>query len=235
MLSTIKILFRKSYATLLPYHCIFCQSLCDERRDICRHCQQQLSPIKQACQRCKNPLKSSNMRAICGQCLKKPPLYDELVVPFYYDDLMASLICQLKFGKKLAISRVLAELFIDSLSHTPSGGLIIPVPLHLKRQRKRGFNQSLEIARFLSQALKLPIDPNACKRTRYTLAQAELPAKARHANVNKAFWASPELCNQSVIIVDDVLTTGSTINAICKTLRTCGVKHITVWAMAKTK
>ncbi len=111
--------------------------------------------------------------------------------------------------------------------------IIIPVPLHPSRYRERGYNQSLEIARTVSKRLELPLDYRHCIRTHATHSQTELTALQRRSNMRKAFAILKPIPYEHVAILDDVVTTGATVNELAKVLRKSGVKRIDVWACAR--
>jgi ComF family protein len=111
---------------------------------------------------------------------------------------------------------------------------VLPVPLHSARLRERGYNQALEIARVLARRLKLPLATDAVRRTRATATQTTLPRTQRARNVRNAFAVrTDELNGKHVAIVDDVMTSGHTIDALAKVLRRAGAKEISVWIIAR--
>ena len=112
---------------------------------------------------------------------------------------------------------------------------IIPVPLHAQRISQRGFNQAAELARYLSRALAIPIAINAVTRVRQTSPQTGLPENSRRKNVRGAFHARADVYGRHVAIVDDVVTTGSTVSELALTLKRSGAKRVDVWALARTR
>jgi ComF family protein len=143
----------------------------------------------------------------------------------------------LKFNRDLYPGKLFAKLLLDSirqrwyLNHKLPE-VIIPVPLHSKRHRQRGYNQSLEICLPVARTLKIPLDLRTCKRVRNTPAQARLNKTQRSANVQNAFVAQ-ECRYEHVALVDDVVTTGSTISALSYALLSKGVKQIDVWCICR--
>lgn len=111
---------------------------------------------------------------------------------------------------------------------------IIPVPLHAKRLKERGFNQALEIARPVAKHLRLPLDARGCKRTKYTDAQAQLDFANRSYNIKEAFSIESDYSNQHIAIIDDVTTTGQTLRELSQALKKAGAKQIDLWCCAKT-
>ena len=113
-------------------------------------------------------------------------------------------------------------------------GALIPVPLHRSRLRQRGFNQATELAAPLARRFKLPLLPHSLKRIRATVAQSELNARLRTSNVRNAFAVTGTELPSHVALVDDVITTGSTIYECARILQRAGVKRVDVWALART-
>ena len=172
--------------------------------------------------------------SICGQCLKNPPVYDRTIAPFAYQDIMRHLVMRLKFNDSHKNARLLGMLLAEQLQqHTQLPECIIPVPLHKNRYRERGFNQSIEIAKTVARQLKIPLELNACIRHRDTPHQVSLPAKQRHNNIKNAFSIIRPLHYEHVAVLDDVMTTGSTVAEMAELLKKAGVKKVEVWVCAR--
>lgn len=144
---------------------------------------------------------------------------------------------QLKFNHALLNARILGELLAEKIhlwyQQQPLPEFIIPMPLHTKRLKERGFNQALEIARPISSSLGIPIDKTSCQRIKHTFAQATLHADQRQANIKKAFKVTSDLANKHIAVLDDVITTGNTITEFCRTLKKAGAGKIDVWCCAR--
>lgn len=229
---------RSGVHLLYPPRCLLCDSAGVDDADLCEHCYQQLPFNKTACVTCALPLPSNTSAgAICGRCQKKPPLYDEAFSVFGYEQPMVWLIQQLKFNEKLAHVRLLGELVADSDCVKKIAELedvcILPVPLHKKRLRQRGFNQSIELARALSKKTGWSMELHCVQRIRDTTAQTGLDAKARRKNIRGAFEVVEALSQKHVLIVDDVVTTGSTVNELSRVLKKSGVEKVTVLSLAR--
>lgn len=112
--------------------------------------------------------------------------------------------------------------------------LIIPMPLHPKRLANRGFNQALEIARPIAKALQIPLDWQACRRIKDTPPQITLPRKERHKNMKNAFSCTKDFTGMHIAIVDDVITTGASVDALATVLHARGAREVSVWAVART-
>ncbi|MGZ8243872.1 ComF family protein [Methylomagnum sp.] len=219
---------------LYPPTCLLCGDPGDRGRDLCKPCADSLPRIMTACPRCAVPLASIESQ-LCGPCQTRPPVFDAAHAPLHYEEPVRHLVVSLKFGARYPSARLLGALLADSLaSRANLPEVIIPVPLHPSRYRKRGFNQSTEIARVVSRRLAIPLDLHACRRVRATTAQSRLTARERRRNVRRAFACPSALPYRHVAIIDDVLTTGMTANEVARTLRRAGVEKIEVWACART-
>ena len=201
---------------------------------MCQECISELPYKNQSCSRCAIPLESSNS-PVCGHCLTKPPSYDVLLSPFEYHFPLDKLITELKFRQKLYHAHTLGHLFSQYIQSkaTPLPECIIPVPLHPKRLQQRGYNQSLEIARVVSKKLKIPIDRKLCERIKNTDPQSGLDAKSRQQNIKNAFKVKRHHHYNHVAILDDVVTTGYTVEAVAEMLRQQNIKVIQVWSIAR--
>jgi ComF family protein len=199
---------RLSFA-LLPASCLLCGAPGQARRDLCGGCRADVLRNTCACPRCALPL--ARPEAACGRCLKRPPAFQAAWAPFVYAAPLAGLLTRFKFAGDLAAGRLLAELALDEL---PAGldrpQALLPVPLHPRRLRERGYNQALELARPLARALALPLLPQALQRALETPAQSGLSALARRRNLRAAFRVAARRLPAHVALVDDVMTTGAT-------------------------
>lgn len=176
----------------------------------------------------------------CGQCLHTPPAFDRTQAGFYYTAVMQDLIHAFKYDQQLPIGRLLAQLWQPQLDMSDIDA-IIPVPLHDDRLCERGFNQALELANGLAKNTQITVLPFALKRVKATASQALLDAEQRQHNLKGAFamddTAEFDLagCRQ-VAILDDVLTTGATLNQVALTLK-AAFPHLKVqaWALARSQ
>ncbi len=172
----------------------------------------------------------------CGACLTHPPAYDATLAAWRYGYPLDALIHLLKFGHGPALRRFASADFLahGMLRDTPHAGtIILPVPLSHQRLRERGFNQALELARPLARILKLPVDDTSLTRARNTPPQSLLPWRARKKNVRHAFACTSDFSGQSIIVVDDVMTTGATLDAVARTLKDHGAIRVTNWVAAR--
>lgn len=221
---------------LFPSICAFCNINSNREIDLCTTCEQDLPFLKNYCLYCAQPLPEKQI--VCGHCLKNRPPITRIFSLFHYQTPIDQLIVGLKFNNRLVNAKILGTLFANYLhgyyqKHDTKPEIIIPVPLHPNRLYERGYNQALELARPIAAMLQIPINHQLIKRIKNTQAQSLLSAKKRGQNINQAFTIIKNLKHEYVAIVDDVITTGSTIVELCKTLRQQNVKKIDVWCCAK--
>lgn len=166
--------------------------------------------------------------------MKEQPHFDSTHAAFLYHGVLAQLIPAAKFGARWSLLPALAKLMQPGLAQSARPDLLIPLPLHAQRLKERGFNQALEIARPLARNLRLPLETNLLQRTRDTEHQARLSEKARHRNMRKAFVAHGDLSGQHIALVDDVMTTGASLDAAARALKQAGAARVDCWVLART-
>lgn len=217
---------------LLPPTCIFCDRAGVAGRDLCHGCAGELPYIDAACERCAIPLPQA---VVCGQCQQSPPAFDAARALFHYREPVDQLITGLKFNGRLHNARLLGELMAERLvlAGAVKPGAIIPVPLHPARLRQRGFNQALELARPLAKALDAPLLPRLCQRLRDTAPQLGQDARARRRNLKGAFTVSALGDLKHLVVVDDVMTTGSTAGLLAEALKRAGAERVELWVCAR--
>ncbi|MDQ2993869.1 MAG: ComF family protein [Pseudomonadota bacterium] len=221
---------------LIPGCCLLCNQRSNTGLDLCTPCWQKLPWLRHACLQCAHPIEHQSAR-YCGACLSKPPAYDNTLTPFIYQDAIIPLMAKLKFHRNLSIGRLFGSLLARHIQEREIASLptlLLPVPLHPRRLRQRGYNQAIIIAEHLSKQLNIPMNRTLCKRLRNTAAQSRTPAKERMQNVNNAFQITFRQPPQHVAIIDDVMTTGATVNALSKALKKAGVARVSVWCCART-
>ena len=153
---------------------------------------------------------------------------------FVYGFPLDRLVPRLKFHNDLAAGRLLSELMAEGFAALPKPLALVPVPLHATRLRQRGYDQALELAKPLAQALGIPLHADALLRQRATAAQSELDAEARQRNLRGAFALhAGHALPQHVALVDDVMTTGATLQAAAKALLRAGVVRVDAWVCAR--
>lgn len=220
---------------VLPASCLLCNGLGAGDRDLCQACAATLSRNHHCCCRCAAIFEPDVYSpGLCGRCLSLTPAFDETHAPYIYDDKISHLIGRLKFNRQYANARLLGILLAESLpTSVEHPELIIPVPLHASRYYDRGFNQSLEIAKTVAKQLSIQLDYRSCKRHRATQQQSKLPAKQRRSNIKNAFSVVRPMQQQYVAIIDDVMSTGTTVNELAKALKKSGVQRVDVWVCAR--
>ncbi len=219
----------------IPPRCVLCGGAGESMLDLCKGCQGDLVGIVNPCCQCGLPLQSEEQMQ-CGKCLQQPPDFDRVISAYRYQKPFSTLVQALKFSARLQYSRVIAQLMLNQINRSVESlpDLLIPVPLHVTRTRERGFNQALELARDISRQLKIELDFKSCQRLQRTQAQSDLDAVARLANMKNAFSLKNSLAVRHVAIIDDVMTTGSTVNALATLLKNAGVEYVEVWVAART-
>jgi ComF family protein len=169
---------------------------------------------------------------VCGACLDRPPHFDRVSAAFAYGFPVDALVHALKYGGNLAVARILGEALGRAVA-SEHVDLIVPMPLSVQRLRERGFNQAHEIARSVGRATRTPVAFDLCRRVIDTAAQAALPWKERARNVRGAFVCDGDLGEHSVAIVDDVMTTGATLDELAKNLKRAGAREVRGWIVAR--
>ncbi len=139
-----------------------------------------------------------------------------------------------KYAGDLGAGRALGELLADAIAADPAPDIIVPMPLHPARLKQRGFNQALEIARPLAWRTGASLVTDACARVKDTPPQASLPWKEREKNIRSAFACRKDLSGKRIALVDDVMTTGHTLNEAAKALKKGGAAQVHAWAVART-
>lgn len=183
-----------------------------------------------ACPCCALPATDGNL---CGHCLKKAPHFARTLAAFTYAFPVDALIQALKYGSNLAAAGPLAQTLAQRALTQALPDLLIPMPLHPLRLKERGFNQSVEIAKILARKLGIPVALDVCSKVCDTAPQASLPLKERGSNVKGAFACSIDLSGKRVAMVDDVMTSGATLNELAKTLAKQGATEISAWVVAR--
>jgi ComF family protein len=227
-----KHLFSTLHRWLLPWRCLLCGDVGAEGVDLCAACIAELPRNTHCCERCALPLPAS--APLCGRCQRKAPLWHAAWSPFRYAWPLDRLETRFKFGRDLAAGRALATLWERQTRPLALPQLILPVPLHRRRLRERGYNQALEMARPLARALNIPCAHDVLRRVRHTDAQTALDAVERRRNLRGAFalrddYALPD----HVAVLDDVFTTGTTLSECTRVLKRAGVERVDVWALAR--
>ena len=229
-----------SLSGLIGQDCVLCGIDCHDGL-LCAECAAELPrlPALQLCPQCAAP---SPAGAVCGSCLSHPPHYERTIAAWHYAYPADRLLQSFKYGARLALADLCADhianagaLHADAFRPNPVRiDLLVALPLHPRRLRERGFNQAVEIARPLARSLGLRLDSLSLTRVRDTVAQADLPHRARIKNVRGAFACGRNLSGLRIAVVDDVMTTGATLDEAAMALKRAGAAHVENWVAART-
>ena len=225
---------RATLQWMTPPCCLLCHDQPDSRSGLCRDCWQKLSFILDP--QCLSCARALTRPGICGQCQQRPPGYDNAIAPLAYEDPVNEMLCALKYHQHLSFARPLAGVMVDAVitQRQKRPDMLCAVPMTSRALRKRGLNQSVFIARFISRALGIPLRAALLKKTRHTDQQSALSAKYRQSNLAGAFACRRRLDGQHVVLIDDILTTGATANEISKILKATGAARVDLWVCART-
>ena len=218
---------------LLPASCVLCGA---SGADFCAACLADLdAPLASSCHQCGLSLPDITPAARCGACLREAPVFERTLMAALYRPPFDQLVLALKFHAQLAFAPMFAELLARRVRHhqLPRPDLILPVPLSVERLAERGFNQAMEIARPLARRLGVPVR-DAAVRLRHTPPQASLPVEERQHNIRNAFHIPVELSGQVVAVVDDVMTTGATLNDMARALKQAGARSVVNLVVTRT-
>lgn len=171
---------------------------------------------------------------VCGHCLKKPPLFSRTIAVYIYQFPVDQLIQAMKYREQLALAQIFSEKLLQRTDKNCLPDYVIPMPLHPAKLKSRGFNQAQLIAALLAKSLHLPLLARACHRLRDTPSQTSLPWKERSKNMRGAFGCNIDLSGRHVALVDDVFTTGASLNALADAVQKQGAREISAWVVART-
>lgn len=216
---------------ILPHQCTLCGTSSSNQL-LCAGCEADLPHYRTpACPVCALPTPDGQ---VCGTCLQHPPAFDQTLAAFSYHFPIDRLLHALKYSGNLALVELLAKPLAQLASAHPRPDWLIPMPLHSVRLKERGFNQSLEIAKPISRWLGIPLIADGSQRTRDTPTQAGLKLKERRRNVRGAFACDLDFSGKHVAVLDDVMTTGATLNEISQVLKSRGATKVSAWLVART-
>ena len=218
---------------LVPSLCLSCQAQIPPP-GCCQDCQALLPWLEDSCRCCAKPLAE---KGLCGSCSFHPPVFHQVIVPFVYMPPISHWLSAFKFHEQISHGQFLAACLWAKCQQRyrcqawPE--LIIPVPLHAKRLRERGYNQALMIAAKIAKWSRIPLARHSLVKIRATRPQTELRKTERQKNLKKAFLIAKPIKARHVALVDDVLTTGATVKEITRILRRHGVLQVDVWCVAR--
>lgn len=223
-----------TYFDLLAPACVACGLTAPPRGLLCAGCRAALAPVPPGCPRCAQP--SPNPGVNCDACAAAGPALAATLAACCYAHPVDALVRQLKFDGRLPVARALASLLLARVRRQqgmPLPDALVPVPLHPARERERGYNQAERIAAPVARALGIPLHTRAVQRCVATEAQSRMDLARRQQNLAKAFRVVAPLPSR-VAIVDDVVTSGSTLRALADTLAAAGVMRVEAWVVART-
>ena len=230
----LRIAVRGALDFALPPRCAGCGTIVTDMHSFCTDCWKSIEFLgNSGCTTCGMPLEATEQRT-CGACLARPPRIARTRAAVAYGDIARGLAIRLKYGRKVAIARTMARYMAPLVS---DGGdrVLVPVPLHRTRLWARGFNQSALVARELSRQLGIISDPLALRRIRRTPPLKGMSPLQRRKTVSGAFSVRDKaaVAGKTVILVDDVLTTGSTAEACARTLKRAGAARVELVSWAR--
>jgi ComF family protein len=199
---------------------------------LCAACDADLPRLGEAlCPRCGL---ASGGGAVCGRCLAHPPNYDATHAALAYRFPADVLVQALKFRNELSLAPLLGRLLAARVARSEPVQYLVPVPLSGARLAERGCNQALEIARSVARETGARLAPELCERVRDTRSQADLPMDERTRNVRGAFRCAGLVAGATVAVLDDVMTTGATLDAVAGAFKDAGAARVVNWVVART-
>ncbi len=214
----------------IPGSCLLCASDCGTGL-ICRNCEADLPLSSIAhCPQCGEQTTHGER---CGACLIEAPHFDRTIALYSYEFPIDKIIRSFKYGHQLAVANWIGQRL--SLRIDAPIDVIVPLPLHPERLRERGFNQSVEIAAVIGKCLNLPVHRSTLKRSRATPHQTGLLPKERKKNVRGAFECNADYSNKTILLLDDVMTTGATLNECARVLKQHGATSVIAAVAARAQ
>lgn len=216
---------------MLPQQCVLCAAGTGDHW-LCAACAGDLPwHDGAACPVCALP---AGTAAVCGECLRHPPAFDATFALLDYRFPVDALLQRYKYSGLLAVAGLMGTLLSARVQNLPRPDIIIPMPLHPTRLKERGFNQSTEIARTVARQLGIPLASRTCSRIRPTQPQAGLSPQERARNLRGAFACAQDLSGQHIVLLDDVMTTATSLDALARTVKNAGAARVDCWVIART-
>jgi len=217
---------------LAPGVCLGCGSDPGNSGALCKTCGDRIARVPNPCQHCGEPNPIEGL--ICPACRLNPPAWQKMIAPLEYRGISREYLLRLKRSEAIYLAECLCRQALPPFQTSlPRPQALLPVPLYRDRLLERGYNQAREIARIFSAELDIPVDRHCLSRVRATPLQSGLSAAQRKTNVRQAFACSPRRDYRHVAVVDDIVTTGSTVTEITRLLHRAGVEHVEIWALAR--
>jgi len=217
----------------LPQRCELCAATSGSAL-VCAACAKELPRLGPACPVCALPTLDGQ---VCGRCLAQPPAFAATIAAFSYAFPVDRLMQALKYHGRLALAEWCAVAILTERERHGATALpdrLIALPLSTERQRERGYNQALEIARVVAARSAVPLLRDGARRVRATPPQAALPWSERAKNVRGAFVCDASLAGLTIAVIDDVMTTGASLAEFAATLKRAGAKRVENWIVART-
>ena len=224
---------------LFPPQCLSCGVLVSTHATLCQTCWGQLHVITTPmCSLCSHPFEYDlGEGALCASCIHETPPYDSAYSALVYDDTSKRLLHKLKFEDQGHMAPILADWLVSNMPPRPDASMVVPVPLSRKRLFSRRYNQSALVGKVLAERLNIAFEASLLRRIKHTTPQTGLTKPQRLDNIRGAFAVADEakepLRGASVLLLDDVMTTGATIEACTKTLKAAGVKEVHILTIAR--
>jgi ComF family protein len=221
-----------------PGLCHICRTW--QRDALCAQCLRHWRLTTPRCPRCAIALPAGHAAHTCQTCEDQSPEFDRAIAALDYAGPWPNLVARLKFQQDTALARPLGRLLAEAAAPRLGGmtPLVVPVPLSPERLRERGYNQAWLLARSVAAHLDLPARHDLLTRTQHTTRLMHLSAEARQQAIAQAFAANPgfeaHALGRDIALVDDVLTTGATLNACARTLLQAGARSVSAWVVART-
>ncbi|MDR1425853.1 MAG: ComF family protein [Rickettsiales bacterium] len=233
-------LFSAPVDLLYPHRCPACRVITSDDA-FCQSCWEKLSFIEgPCCFVCGEPLSGNyDGNLLCAVCLKEKRSFDRLFSVFVYNKTIAKAIYRFKFKRQAFLAKFFLKFLLKKLkSMGDPVDLLVPVPIYIKRLKWRGYNQTLLLAQEISKKTSIAYAPNLLLKKRHTAAQTSLHFSKRKSNLTLAFDMAngyeSKIVNKNIMIIDDVFTTGSTVNECAKILKKNGAGRVFVLTIAKT-
>ncbi|MBN9289426.1 MAG: ComF family protein [Gammaproteobacteria bacterium] len=215
----------------LPCHCVLCLRPSGRKIALCRECEACLPWLISPCNRCGLMMREG----ICVKCLRQKLPFERCQALFDYAWPVDEFIGQWKYAGELYFAKLLGTLMAERLSLRETVDCIVPLPLHPLRQRERGFNQTIELASQIADLKGLPLDRWSCTKIKSTPAQSSLGKAARMQYLQASVFAIDKSFQaKHVLVIEDVVTTGSTVGAFTMALKHAGVETVDIWAVCRT-
>ena len=229
LVKPLAVALRDAVDAAMPQRCLLCGGTCGGA-PVCDACGDELPRLPStSCPQCALPSPGGH----CGRCLRHPPAFDASRALLGYAFPADRLVQALKYRGRLGLASYFSRLVVGAWP-PPAVDCVVAVPMHARALRERGFNQAMELARPLARAWDLPLFPDALRRVGDGPPQASLAGRARRRNVRGAFVCDERLADRAVLVVDDVMTTGATLDAIARCVRRAGAKRVENLVVART-